>query len=443
MVIDRRGILLGGLALAATSAASAQPEIPFVRVAGQQFRRGGARYPIIGANMWYAAYLGADRPYGDRARLRRELDRLQALGINNVRVLGASERSPLNGAVSPTFRGPGDDYDQGLLGGLDWALAEIGKRNMTAVVYLNNFWEWSGGMAAYLTYVNGGRFVNAVDPSRPWTDFPDFVADFYGNKRAVALADGYIRALVSRTNTVTGRRYIDDPTIMSWQLANEPRPAGTQAVYDRVYPAFLAWIRGNARLIKSLDPNHLVSTGSEGTIGCFQKEACAVDINTTPDIDYVTMHIWPQNFGWVKRTDIAGTYDEGAAKTRAYIDTHVALAKRLNKPLVIEEFGFPRDGGGYAPGSPTIFKDRYYRLIFDAVTAGVRAGGPLAGANFWAWNGEGRAQHPDYRFREGDTAYLGDPSHEPQGFYGVFDIDRSTQAVIRDWSRAMNKAVAS
>ena len=74
----------------------------FVRVAGQQFQRGRARYPVVGANMWYAAYLGADRPYGDRARLGREFDRLLALGVNNVRLLGASERSPLKGALSPT-----------------------------------------------------------------------------------------------------------------------------------------------------------------------------------------------------------------------------------------------------------------------------------------------------------------------------------------------------
>jgi hypothetical protein len=31
-------------------------------------------YRIVGANMWYAAWLGADAPFGDRARLGRELD---------------------------------------------------------------------------------------------------------------------------------------------------------------------------------------------------------------------------------------------------------------------------------------------------------------------------------------------------------------------------------
>ncbi|WP_454886458.1 glycoside hydrolase 5 family protein [Sphingomonas oryzagri] len=435
-MIGRRGVLAGGLALTALAAAP-PPGDMVVRVEGQSFRRAGKRYPLIGTNMWYAAWLGADRPYGNRARLGRELDRLRALGINTVRILGAAERSPLHGAVTPVFRGPGGDYDAGLLEGLDFALAEIGRRGMTATIYTNNFWEWSGGMAAYLTYVNGGQFIEASDLSRRWTDFPDFVSDFYDNPRALALANDYLRKLVARTNTVTGKRYADDPAILAWQLANEPRPAGSEAAFAKAYPHYLDWIRSTARLIKSIDPNHLVSAGSEGLAGCLQKEACVVDTNSSPDIDYLTMHIWPQNFGWVKRGQLAETYDAGAANTRKYIDAHVAIARRLNKPVVIEEFGFPRDDGGFEPGSATTLRDRYYRLVLGAAADGYRSGGPLAGANFWAWNGEGRAQHPDHRFRPGDTAFVGDPPQEPQGLYGVFDADRSTRKAIRDWARAM------
>jgi mannan endo-1,4-beta-mannosidase len=61
----------------------------------------------------------------------------------------------------------------------------------------------------------------------------------------------------------------------------------------------------------------------------------------------------------------------------------------------------------------------------------MKAGGPVAGTHFWGWGGEGRAQHPDHRFHPGDTDYVGDPPHEPQGWYSVFDVDRSTEAVIR------------
>jgi mannan endo-1,4-beta-mannosidase len=31
----------------------------------------------------------------------------------------------------------------------------------------------------------------------------------------------------------------------------------------------------------------------------------------------------------------------------------------------------------------------------------------------------------------GETAYVGDPPHEPQGWYSVFNTDTSTQALIK------------
>jgi mannan endo-1,4-beta-mannosidase len=54
-----------------------------------------------------------------------------------------------------------------------------------------------------------------------------------------------------------------------------------------------------------------------------------------------------------------------------------------------------------------------------------------------AGGGGGRAQHPDHHFERGDPSKLGDPPHEPQGWYSVFDSDSSTQAVIRDYAAAM------
>ena len=33
---------------------------------------------------------------------------------------------------------------------------------------------------------------------------------------------GYIRTVLTRVNTINGRRYSEDPTVFSWELANEP-----------------------------------------------------------------------------------------------------------------------------------------------------------------------------------------------------------------------------
>jgi mannan endo-1,4-beta-mannosidase len=433
MTVDRRTLLAGGVAAAASlwlpgcsQATTAAPA--HIRRDGQRLLRGDEPYRIVGANMWYAAWLGADAPYGNRPRLLRELDRLQALGLNNLRIMAAAEEGPLDHSIKPGFTLPDGSYNQALLDGLDFAVAEIGKRGMTCVLALSNFWEWSGGLQTVLQRVTGS-FINMGDPAHPWPAFADATAEFYANRQAVELYNAHVRALVGRTNSVTGQPYAIDPAVMSWQLANEPRPGGSDAAIARNRQAYLDWIASTAALIRSIDPNHMVSLGQEGTQGCNGSTELVAAAHE--HIDYVTAHIWPLNWGWVKGDDLAGTWPEGERLVQDYIATHRQIATQLDKPLLIEEFGFPRDAEAYGPEATTVFRQRYYRTIYAAVEQSWRDGGPIQGSNFWAWNGEARAAHEDYRFKDGDLAYMGDPPHEPQGWYGNFDSDSAMLDVIR------------
>ena len=440
--MSRRLMLASSAALAlASPTATRAASTGFVTRGGMGLRLDGQPYRFVGANIWYLAWLGADADFGDRARLVRELDALAADGVTNLRIAASAELSPLKNSVRPAFRDAGPDYNETLMVGLDYALAEMGRRQMKAVLYLTNFWEWSGGMMTYLSWVNGGRYIDMNDPAHPWPEFPDLTADFYGNERAVGLYHAYVRAVVGRTNTVTGVRYADDPAIMAWQLANEPRPGGAEVRATANLPAFYAWINGTARLIKSLDPNHLVSTGGEGVMGSIGRDEVVLESQRSPDIDYLTAHIWPANWGWLDPTNMIGTDANARRQAADYIARHIGFARQLGKPLVIEEFGYPRDGNLYDVASTTALRDEFYADIHAAVLADVRAEGPLVGSNFWAWNGEGRARNPDFRFHDQDKAWLGDPPHEPQGWYGVFDTDHSTRRLVRAQAAAL-KAMA-
>ncbi|GAB4521474.1 MAG: mannanase [Amphiplicatus sp.] len=424
--------LIGTLCAAAAGAEETQrPPAGFVAVEGMRFVVDGEPYRFAGVNLWYAAYLGAPAEYGDRERLKAELDHLQALGATNLRILGASEESPFKRSLSETFRNRSESYNETLLQGLDYALAEMEKRGMRAVIFLNNFWEWSGGMGTYLYWTNGGTFVDLGDPAHPWPAFPNFTAQFYESAPANALYRDYIRAVITRTNTVTGRRYIDDPTIMAWQLANEPRPAFDARDDGPRMAAFHAWVRETAAYIKSLDPNHLVSTGNEGLMGCNESEHCFLGAHAPPEVDYLTFHIWPRNWSWYDPTDPEETFERTIERTKDYMRRHVEYARRLGKPVVLEEFGLDRDGEALAPGTPTTYRDAYLRRVFEAVEADARAGGPFAGTNIWSWGGAGRAQHDDFEWRRGDTRFTGDPPQEPQGRNSIFDVDESTLALIK------------
>ena len=46
---------------------------------------------------------------------------------------------------------------------------------------------------------------------------------FFNDTAARELYKEYVAAIVGRTNTRTGALYRDDPTILAWDLINEPR----------------------------------------------------------------------------------------------------------------------------------------------------------------------------------------------------------------------------
>jgi mannan endo-1,4-beta-mannosidase len=397
----------------------------FVKVKGTHFEREGRAYYVAGANLWYGAYLGAAGKPGDRARLAKELDALKALGINNVRVLAVSEQTVMPSAVKPATTAAPGRYDEALLQGLDFLMAELAKRDMTAVLYLNNFWQWSGGMTQYLNWFEG---TPAIDPNvtRDYEGFIAATARFYRSAKAQEEYRRVIRAIVQRRNTVTGKRYVEDAAIMSWQLANEPRPGNSKAGAEEK-TRYVQWIADTAGYIHSLDPNHLVSSGSEGVAGSARDEELYERAHRAASVDYLTYHLWPKNWGWTT------SWDNALAKSRDYLNSHIDAAARLGKPIVLEEFGWDRDAGAFDIRATTRGRDRFYREVLEIVATRAAKGDPIAGFNFWAWGGAGRAANADFWWKEGND-FLGDPPQEEQGLYSVFDSDASTLALIREYA---------
>jgi mannan endo-1,4-beta-mannosidase len=402
----------------------------FATVRDGRFELRGRPYSYIGTNLWYGCYLSDAALPGGRARLMRELDRLQGIGATNIRLLAGSETSPLVGAIARGITRAPRDWDEKLLRGLDFCLAEMAKRDMRAILFLSNYWQWSGSFAQYVRWITG---EDIPDPDKPvmargdWSAFMKFSARFYSTPAANELYLGYASHLIQRRNTVNGRAYRDDPAIMTWELANEPRP-GTDDANDKSVQIFTQWVDATARFIHLQDPNHLVCTGSEGIWGCLKKPEVFVKAHETPAIDYVTVHMWLKNWGWLADPQLGPALEVAAGKARDHVEQHTVLATdTLHKPLVLEEFGLPRDHEKYEPEAPTTARDDYFGRMFNQVAESCKAGRALQGANFWTWGGEGRAGAGK---PESATALTGDPFCEPQGLNSVFDTDKSTLAVV-------------
>lgn len=398
---------------------------PFIEVnADGQFIRNGKPYYFVGTNFWYGAILGSEGQGGNRERLHQELDFLKSIGIDNLRVLvGGDGENGIPTRIQPSLQTAPGVYNDTILDGLDYFMNELKKRNMTAVLYLNNSWEWSGGYSLYLQWSGHGKaVVPAIDG---WPAYMEYVKQFVFSDSAKALFANHVDYIIKRTNRYNGLSYIDDPTLMSWQIGNEPR-----AFSEEGKEPFAAWLAEVAMQIKTLDPNHMVSVGSEGKHGCEQDIELFEKIHADAHIDYMNIHLWPYNWGWVKEDSLLEMLPQTKINTKKYIDEHLVLARKYKKPVVMEEFGFPRDGFQFTKESSTQARDEFYRFVFDLIRQEREQGGLFAGCNFWGWGGF--ANHtPGHTYWEAWDDYMGDPAQEQQGLNSVFASDSTTIAIIK------------
>ena len=434
---------------------------PFVTVRDGHFYLGDKEYRYVGANFWYGAILGSEGRGGNRERLHRELDHLKSIGVDNVRVLvGGDGRDGIPSHIAPKLQTEPGVYNDTLLAGLDYLMLELEKRDMRAILYLNNAWEWSGGYGAYLDWVGfesdipdyakgdgstrhfSQTPVPGIDGYREYTQH---VSNFVLHEGAKAMADRHACFIVSRKNRYTGVPYSQSPALMAWEIANEPRAFNGDELHKR---KFVEWIDRQSRLIRAIDPNHLITTGSEGRHGCEQDMQLFRTIHTLPCIDYACIHIWPYNWGWLGRFEqnpdegktipdskpdpMTEKVGDACAKSMAYIDEAYAMLQGSGRPIVLEEFGYPRDRFRFAPGSPTLGRDQYYRFLFGI----IRDSGKIAGCNFWGWGGSAAVRHVVW---ERWDDYVGDPAQEEQGLNSVFATDSTTIGIIRSMSADIRK----
>lgn len=266
---------------------------------------------------------------------------------------------------------PIDFLDPATFVALDQTLAAADDRGIRVILTLVNNWGDYGGMDRWTLW----RFGSA-DHDKFYTDA--VIRGWYRD---------LLQVLAGRTNTVNGRLYRDDPTIFAWELTNEARSsAGAAADLN-------AWIGEMSAFLKSMDPNHMVTTGIEGFCGpgnasrntdswmAFNGQDF-ISNHQHASIDFATCHIWPDNWGWNPIASTASALSKASQYLRWRLDD---ADKVLHKPLLCEEFGIPRDnyGRGINGGSTTI-RDLFYRQVFyGACQDSALTGGACGGATNW------------------------------------------------------------
>ena len=316
--------------LAALLAINLHAQSPFVQTANGQLTLNGQTFRFSGTNNYYLMY--SPTPQVDAL--------FDSAAANNFKVLrtwawidigladgSQSVAGKANGVYFHYWNGTEpafNDADNGL-NRLDYVIYKAGLTGVKLILPFTNNWTDFGGMDQYVRW----RGLKTHD-------------SFYTDLTIRSWYQAYIAHLLNRVNTYTGVAYKDDPTILGWELANEPRCGGTG-----VYPASPActtrtltdWAGEMASYIKSIDPNHLVSAGDEGfyckadaprndwTQNCTQG-VDTVALAQAPGVDWLSFHLYPG--GWARTADW-GTQ---------WVTSHFADAAAIGKPALMGEFGY-------------------------------------------------------------------------------------------------------
>jgi mannan endo-1,4-beta-mannosidase len=347
----------------AVSGVQRNSELGFVRIRNGQFVESRTEAPVRarGANVYWLRYslLGNEQ---ERERVEVTLDAMQNLGLDVVRTwafMDGDDESFDGRAMQPRE----GVFNEKAFVGLDQLLIMCAKRRIRVILTLTNFWPDYGGIQRYVEWARAAGDLSVYRRE-----------DFFSSTRCSHSFERFVRALVTRVNSVSGIAYKDDPVIFSYQLINEPRLAGstTSDTFDE-------WATRTAAFVKQLDDSrHLVSCGTEGFFMRSDKvgfnpfagaERQGVDIESLREIgnlDWIAVHIWTDD--WMDSDD--------ESKLRfldRWIRAHLETAG--TKPLIIEEFGKRK---------PVSVRDQFFTRVFTlASEERRRPSTPSVGCLFW------------------------------------------------------------
>lgn len=308
------GSPLAMMALALTLATPAAAQDGFVRVDGTALTLDGEPFSFVGANV--AVMHGP----AHRAAVEATLDAVVADGGRVVRLWALGEHEADAPAWADEFafsRGPDGPIATSFTH-LDRVLEACRARGLRAIVVLANRWSDYGGVPQYLRWA-GVPFSLDEHGAVPELSLPLFFA----SARARALYLGHVERVVSRTSTIGGRAYRDDPTVLAWELFNEI------SAPPRARAELVALLEEAAARVHALDPSHLVSAGHIGWELSRDRRTWEAAISAR-GVDYADAHAYPAAYGRVR----------SLAEIDAWVEARVRAAHAHGRPLVFGEVGF-------------------------------------------------------------------------------------------------------
>ena len=309
----------------------------FVKADGRNLELAGKPFVFMGVNIWGAASdqsifdCGAEES-DHAAYLERTFQSLQSLGVNVVRFFAFQ-----------SYAAGGTD-----LAPIKQVIDAAAAHNIRVIPVLGNHF---GDCDYYPSYAHDLAFTKTTD----WYD-----TGYRTRNSGYTLSyREYVRMIVTA--------FKDDPTILMWQLMNEAQVSDLSDADGAVLRAFVTDVSG---LIKSIDPDHLVSigtnaTGQPGTQGPSNRA-----LHEIATVDVVEGHDYGAD------DDPLPGYPDARWNT---IWGAMSDAVELNKPFFMGEAGIQAGADSSCPHTLSQRAD----LLADKVRAMFREGG--VGYLYWSY----------------------------------------------------------
>jgi mannan endo-1,4-beta-mannosidase len=320
------------------------PQNDFVSSKNTKFYLGNSEFCFLGFGAYYLQWMASDS--STRYIVDDVFAIAQQIGVKVIRIWGFNSSS--DSIKQSTIRyGPYGLKETGLKA-LDYVIYKAKHYDLKIVLTLENNFSDFGGVKQYVDWAN--------QILTPKTGKVYKHNDFYTDDSIKSWYKYYVNTILNRENVYTSIRYVEEPIIFSFELINEASNTGFDVNIVK------EWYREMADYIKSIDSNHLLTTGEIGYdihknyysdwdffynssqfLFNGYKGTSFVENTALANIDYSSFHLYPDAWGF---ESLAGN---------TWINDHVDITDNFNKPALLGEFGLVNE------------KLKNYKIYFETI----------------------------------------------------------------------------
>ncbi len=294
----------------------------------EKFYRGDSSFSFLGFSAYYLQWIASDS--SEKYLVDKVFSTARENGIKIIRIWAFNSNSD-SSKPSCIRYSPYGLKDNGFKA-LDYVIYKAKEYNLNLILTLENNFDDFGGIKQYTEWAD--QYLGLIT-SKSYSH-----TDFFTDDSLKSWYRFYMKSILDRVNTYTGISYKNEPAIFSFELINEAENNGAPVEIIR------NWYLEMADYFKSIDHNHLLTTGETG-FDIHQEEysdpelfynnirflfdgykgSSFVENSSIGNIDYSSFHLYPENWGC---EPLAGN---------TWINDHIRISGSFNKPSLLGEFG--------------------------------------------------------------------------------------------------------